>query len=31
MSRRIHEETIEKLGTGYGCNRRNIEEHEMTI
>jgi len=31
MSRRIHEGTTEKLGTGNGCNRRSIEEHETTI
>jgi len=31
MSRRIREGTTEKLGTGYGCNERNIEEHETTI
>ena len=31
MSRRIHEGTIEKLGTGNKCNERSTEEHEKTI
>jgi len=30
-SRRICEETTEKLGTGNECNGRSTEEHKMAI
>jgi len=31
ISRRIHEETTEKLGTSNECNRRSSEEYEEAV